>query len=83
MKHFIGNIILRGAGDSLTWKRYWFLGLLISWFVGFLVVAFVESGIQSFKYHDPLGGTLFWSENRDSKRYVPDGGRQSTKNHNK
>ena len=32
------------------------VGFLVSWLIGFVVVGFLVLVIQSFKYHDPLGG---------------------------
>ena len=35
--------MLRGVGDSLTWKVYWFLGSLV---FGFLVCGFLASWLR-------------------------------------
>ena len=49
----VGVGMLRGAGDSLTWK-----GLLVSWFIGFLVYWLLVFGIRYSKFQ------ISWSTRR-------------------
>ena len=57
----VGVAMLRGAGDSLTWKSWflgvWFLGFLVSWFLEFLVSWFLVSWFLGVLVSKFLG---FW-----------------------